>query len=342
MALIGLLTRLWLALAGSLLLTAAAGQMLPAGSQLAFMSTRTGENRVYLMDVERGLTHRLSHRVASRCCLAWSPDGKSLTFVSDTLPDGSADIYAIMLDDGRLIRLTETRGTDTTPVWSPDGSRIAFVSYRDGNAEIYHMAPDGSDPQRLTYDASIDLAPAWSPDGSQIAFTRTWDSLRPVLYRLQIDCAERACPPQQVSRPTAGDDVPHWLDGQTLSFVSYRGRSVRLFIHETGSQTVQPLYEKRLAGVPAWTPEGDRAALINAEQRGDLEIFDRANGTARRLLADNGRDEQPAWSPGNQWLAFVSDRAGSRDIYLIRADGGSPRRITDDPGEDLLPQWRPE
>ncbi len=50
-------------------------------------------------------------------------------------------------------------------------------------------------------------------------------------------------------------------------------------------------------------------------------------------------DALPAWSPDGSRLAFVSERDGNREIYVMSADGSSPMRLTDDPGEDSNPTW---
>ena len=53
-------------------------------------------------------------------------------------------------------------------------------------------------------------------------------------------------------------------------------------------------------------------------------------------------DLLPAWSPDGRSIAFVSERDGNREIYIMRADGSSQIRLTDNPGDDMYPAWRPE
>lgn len=69
----------------------------------------------------------------------------------------------------------------------------------------------------------------------------------------------------------------------------------------------------------------------------------RADGTEQqRLTEDPARDYFPRWSPDGLWIAFVSERAGSFDIYLMAPDGSGPRRLTrDDRGDETCPAWRP-
>jgi hypothetical protein len=48
------------------------------------------------------------------------------------------------------------------------------------------------------------------------------------------------------------------------------------------------------------------------------------------------------WLPGRGSLAFVSDRDGNREIYLMDLDRPFIRRLTDNPGIDLRPTWSPD
>ena len=49
---------------------------------------------------------------------------------------------------------------------------------------------------------------------------------------------------------------------------------------------------------------------------------------SRQLTDHPGRDLRPAWAPNGKWITFVSDRAGSLDIYRIDADGSNLIRLT--------------
>ena len=101
---------------------------------------------------------------------AWSPDGRTIVFVS--WRDGNGEVYAMNADGSEPRNLTQNPAKDVRPAWSPDGRRIAFVSRRDGNSEVYVMNADGSGKRNLTRDRASDDDPTWSPDGRRIAFLR--------------------------------------------------------------------------------------------------------------------------------------------------------------------------
>ena len=50
----------------------------------------------------------------------------------------------------------------------------------------------------------------------------------------------------------------------------------------------------------------------------------------------------PAWSPDGAKIAFASRRAGSSDIYVMRADGTGTQRLTATHVDDTHPTWAPD
>ena len=57
-------------------------------------------------------------------------------------------------------------------------------------------------------------------------------------------------------------------------------------------------------------------------------------------LTDNPADDfQPAWSPDSLRMAFVSDRDGDFEIYVMSADGSAETRLTNNAADDIEPAW---
>ncbi|MCU0726039.1 MAG: hypothetical protein MUE73_09665, partial [Planctomycetes bacterium] len=58
-----------------------------------------------------------------------------------------------------------------------------------------------------------------------------------------------------------------------------------------------------------------------------------------RLTFDEGRDVGARWSPDGTTIAFVSDRSGSNQVWLMDADGSNQRQLTSGPASHAWPDW---
>ena len=93
-----------------------------------------------------------------------------------------------------------------------------------------------------------------------------------------------------------------------------------------------------LAAAASWTIRGARDGAP-AATRGSEGGF----GAARRVTARSGLDGMPALSPDGRSIAFVSDRTGAFEIYVLSLAGGAREvAITADGGQNLQPAWSPD
>ena len=96
--------------------------------QLLYPSNRTGNNEIFLLNVDGSGAKNLTESKGSNTDPAWSPDGKKIAFVSDR--NGTRDIYLMDADGKNVKQLTTDKGENRGPAWSPDGKMIAFSTSR--------------------------------------------------------------------------------------------------------------------------------------------------------------------------------------------------------------------
>jgi hypothetical protein len=77
------------------LLAIGGGQTQLASEEIAFLSSTRTIRHLYLLDVQRKLTKRLSPLRLLDCCLAWSPNGESLAVVSDLSETSAWEIHTV-------------------------------------------------------------------------------------------------------------------------------------------------------------------------------------------------------------------------------------------------------
>lgn len=88
-------------------------------------------------------------------------------------------------------------------------------------------------------------------------------------------------------------------------------------------------------------PDGREIAF---DLLGDLYVVDLEGGRARRLTHGLAFDSQPTWSPDGAWLAFLSDRSGAENVWIMRRDGSDARQLSSNTGphEFISPEWSPD
>lgn len=76
---------------------------------------------------------------------------------------------------------------------------------------------------------------------------------------------------------------------------------------------------------------------------GDLYVLPITGGKAVRLTSGMPWDGMPRWSPDGRSIAFISDRDGSDNLWLINRDGTGARRLTKETVNALSsPTWTPD
>src|SRR5690606_2026819 len=106
---------------------------------------------------------------------------------------------------------------------------------------------------------------------------------------------------------------------------------------------------------PTATPRPTRVPLRNyvlaysalAGQERQESIYtvwaDGDSDTLTQLTAGDTRDLYPALSPMGDLIAFVSERTGNPELFVMDANGGEPRQLTELGTERLeSPSWSPD
>ncbi len=87
---------------------------------------------------------------------------------------------------------------------------------------------------------------------------------------------------------------------------------------------------------PDLSPDGEQ---LSFSYQGDIWTVAASGGRAIRQTIHESYEASPAWSPDGQHIAFVGNRYGNNDIFVIQAQGSKPQRITYYSENDAEVSW---
>ena len=268
-----------------------------AESKVYFVSTRSGNKEIWMMDYDGSNQHALTHLGSISLSPHPSPDGSRVAFGS--LTKSGWEILMYSTDLNRLVAFPRYGGTNQSPDWAPDGTHIAFTSSRLGDPDIYVVDASGSNLHRIVASRGPDVSPTWNrKTGAQVAFASGRTGL-PQIYIADADGTN-------VQRVTdQGYAVsPSWSpNGQflTFSWIRHYGPgepgSQDIYLMDIASkQFVQLTHDGGRNDFPSWSPDG-RHIIFQSNREGGLQIWTMlADGTNQKRLTTGANNSQPSWS----------------------------------------------
>lgn len=91
-----------------------------------------------------------------------------------------------------------------------------------------------------------------------------------------------------------------------------------------------------------WSPNGQSIAYESCGEHRDIWVMGADGSDKKNVTVNTSRNEQPTWSPDGDWFAFISDRTGTKSIFLSRKDGTELNQLTKQKIDAMLPRWSPD
>ena len=320
----------------------------PDGTHLVFSWVGDGVDNPELTLLPIGSTakQRLTNDPGVEEWPVWSPAGKEIAFIRCT--PSACGIFALRLDERTERKLRALRPDRYTSLgWSPDGQSLVYgerPSASDPYA-LFELSLHDSSTRRLTAPAggqTGDLRFAFSPDGRELAIIRVEPGGVGVYVLSLATGAEKAV---IAGQQEWFGSVAWSSDGRYL-IVSANQQGVRrlwrLAVNGGG------LEQLAIAGEDAYYPcvQGNRLVFVRNFSDWDLlrvPLFEGKLQGPASFPSSTRPDLDPAFSPDGRRLAFVSDRGGSRELWVSRADGSAASVLTSLRGPVVgRPNWSPD
>lgn len=118
--------------------------------------------------------------------------------------------------------------------------------------------------------------------------------------------------------------------GDRVAYISFKDGDPAIFIKNLASGITEKMNLPGPADYVSWSPKGNELAIALTPNHYDTEIYTiRPNGKGLKRLTDmEGINTSPSFSPNGNRIAFVSDRGGNPQIYVMNSDGSNQHRIT--------------
>jgi tricorn protease len=330
----------------------------PDGQSIAFSSDREGNMDVYVIPSAGGPVKRLTIHSADETVLGWTPDGKNILFASQRGEDFMGKLYVVSASGG----MPRNAGPDmgVSGCYSPDGTRLAINRKAQSYWRKYYRGAYQSDVtvmdvanktfKDLTNFEGMDSWPLWSRDGFIYFVSDREGKGLTNIWRVK----DAGGPAEQVTRFDRGDVRFPGLssDGKTIVFehdfgiwkLDLPSRQVKPIPLDIAAETQQTLTEFREFNSTVddydVAPDGKRVVIST---HGEVFTAPTDEGELRQLTDGAARDIDAQYSPDGKSIAFVSDRDGQEEIYVIDADGaGAVKKVTDQDALKTSLVWSPD
>ncbi len=319
-------------------------QLSPDGKWLAYdvstpdLAANKSTSAVYVRPSAGGAAKLISDVKHQDNGPAWSPDGKTIAFVSNR--DGGAhQIYLYDVVAGTSRKVSDLAGGAGSVKWIPDGSGLLAVS------DIY---PDcGVDPACIKDKTTAEAAAPTKAHVMTSLLYRHWKAWQEPTRSHIVYVPLGGGAPRDLT-PGAFDAPPFSLGGGDEFDVSPDGKEL-VYARDTSDHpelsTNADLFIVPIAGVPAagakrittragadtsphYSPDGRWIAYRSQARAGyesdlwELWLYDRTTGTAHRIGADfNDWVESVQWSHDSKSLFVIAPSHGRDMVYEVTLDG---------------------
>lgn len=187
------------------------------GNHFAVGRRSTGGHDIWLLELARNVSTRLTFDPADDIWPIWSPDGSRIAFRSSR--SGSGDLYLKSLDGAETI-LLQTDKSKFADSWHPDGRLILYEDSDASGTDLWLLPMEGEKkPFPWVRSPFNEWNSRFSPDGRWVAY-QSDESGRFEIYVREFTTSANgisAGPAYQVSRD--GGEVPQWTrDGKELIY----------------------------------------------------------------------------------------------------------------------------
>jgi serine/threonine-protein kinase len=190
----------------------------PDGSRNAFGVVTGGQEDIWIHDLARGTTSRLTFDGQRNNDPVWNPDGTSVAFSRDF---AAKDLYVLSAEGGDPAPVVAQDGHQWTTDWSPDGRHVVFTNVT-ANADIWVAPLTGEGEPRAFFATRYEEGGGRiSPNGRWLAYHSDESG------QLEVYVQTFPAPGNKRLISTGGGQDPIWgPNGQELFYWNPQGQLI--------------------------------------------------------------------------------------------------------------------
>lgn len=258
---------------------------------------------------------------------ALSPDGKQVAFTrwDSSTPGTPGSVWVINVDGSGERKVHDGVRQPKSPAWSPDGTRLAINMQQGGTLEGVCYCPG-----RLPQPGDCPRDPVYV-DGKEVTCFGQPAHAGWGLRVLDLNSGSYQDTPRDFASFT-----PTW-DPANAWRVVYAGERGLMNL-DVNRMANYPLTGDLSDRSPAFSPDGKRIAVAyHQHDHWDIHVLN-ADGSGRVRITETPlsvtmagkpvwNNVAPTWSPDGKQIAFLTDRSGKWEIWVMNADGGNPHLL---------------
>jgi TolB protein len=275
---------------------------IPGAEQIAFVSYRTGNRQIFIMNPDGSNAHSISNPLnPGDMNPVLSNDGSKIVFERE-----GGGMFMMNHDGAGRIPVSYDDINGHLPVWSPDGSHIAYVA--DGGNEVFHVAiwvadANGENPHQITGN----IIPDWESDkiswSMQDQFVFTSDSTGGssyAIYAINSDGTNL----RQITTYSYFDMDPAWShDCTRIAFSRLLPESniPQIFVMNSDGTDIQNIQNSESYGTsPCWSPDDSQIAYTRAvpgDNEPEIYVMNADGTNQHNITGIQTANWFPSWGP---------------------------------------------
>lgn len=301
----------------------------PTGQWIAFVksvprSEKDGPggsfSEIWMVSTKGGEPKQYTSKPVSAYSVSWSPDGKSINFLSRRKEhNANTQVYQMRIDGGEATALTHHKSSVGSYQWSPDGTMISFLATDPATAEEKKAKKAGQD---------------WKVADENFKFRRLWvmdvmSGESHKVYKNDLNTWSYAWSPDSKTFAIQTTET-------TLIDDSYMYRKIHTVPVAGGEPTILCKTEGKLGNM-VYSPDGSKLAFMSAVSLNDpiaqsVFVVSASGGMAKNITENyEATANWITWLDNKDLLVASTERQQSSLSRLSASDGKMKKIINTGP-----------